>query len=268
MSDDPKILGFPKAEEVPPEERARRLRVEVERLASFSASEWLYYVECTGVAEKHGVSRDILREMIETTIKANEKKAREDKAEDRQRVQRVEKEQRSTAAEDESGRAEQERADKEAARKQKEKDRAFAAIIKLPKSEHEAKLKTLARQLGEDVEVLRDEFVELRGEEEEKIKRGEVEPWDEPVDTRELLDGVTTQFGRYIIVHDRVIAPIIPLWICFAWCPRHRDLLTDPGIRERRHRRGQDRCKQSGRPADAPCVYDRRADGSGVLSFR
>ena len=35
MSDDPKILGFPKAEEVPPEERARRLKTEVdERLAS------------------------------------------------------------------------------------------------------------------------------------------------------------------------------------------------------------------------------------------
>ena len=40
---------------------------------------------------------------------------------------------------------------------------------------------------------------------------------DEPVDTRELLDEVTAQFGKYIIVHDRAIAPIIPLWICFAW---------------------------------------------------
>ena len=33
MSDDPKIVEFPKAE-VPPEERARRLKVEVERLAA------------------------------------------------------------------------------------------------------------------------------------------------------------------------------------------------------------------------------------------
>ena len=33
-----------------------------------------------------------MKEMIEATIKATEKKAREDKAEDRQRIQRVEKE--------------------------------------------------------------------------------------------------------------------------------------------------------------------------------
>jgi hypothetical protein len=211
-----KVVEFPQPE-IAPEERARRLRVEVERLASFSASEWLYYVECTGVAEKHGVSGDVLKKMIAATIKANEKRARDDKAENHHSEQRAEKAQTKARPEEERARREQARADKEAARKQKEKDRTFAAIIKLPKSEHEAKLKTLARQLGEDVEVLREEFVELLSEEEEKIKRSEVEPWDEPVDTRELLDGVTVQFGKYIIVHDRFIAPIIPLWICFAW---------------------------------------------------
>jgi hypothetical protein len=88
--DDSKIVEFPKAA-VPPEERARRLKVEVERLAGLPAVEWLFYVESDGVAEKHGVSRVVLKEMIEATIKANEKKAREDKAEDRQRIQRVEK---------------------------------------------------------------------------------------------------------------------------------------------------------------------------------
>src|SRR5262249_14527544 len=93
----------------------------------------------------------------------------------------------------------------------------FAAIVKLPGAEHEGRLKTLARLLSEDHEVLREEFAELRSEEEERIKRGEVEPWDEPVNTRELLDEVTTQFGKYLIIHDRVIAPIIPLWIAFAW---------------------------------------------------
>ena len=54
MSDDPKILGFPKAE-VPPEERARRLRVEVERLAGLPTCEWLLYLEDD--AKKYGVSR-------------------------------------------------------------------------------------------------------------------------------------------------------------------------------------------------------------------
>ena len=87
--DEPKSV-FPKAE-VSPEERARRLRGEVDRLASQPAVEWLFYVESGGVAEKHGVSRAVLKEMVETTIRANEKKAREDMAEDRQRIRRVEK---------------------------------------------------------------------------------------------------------------------------------------------------------------------------------
>ena len=147
MSDDPKILGFPKAEEVPPEERARRLRVEVERLASFSASERLYYVECTGVAEKHAVSRDILREMIETTIKANKEKVREDKAEDRQRARHDERKQeraeRDRKREEREQEREQERARKEAERIEREQEirrkkleAVFAEIAKLPQLTH------------------------------------------------------------------------------------------------------------------------------------
>jgi hypothetical protein len=218
------IVDFPKPE-LSPEEHARRLRIEVERLARLPRVEWMYYVESDGYAEKYGITKATLKQMIEAVIKENEKKAREDRGELRRREKREEK-QKSTAkreserkeheAKKEAERKERE-ARKEAERKDKEKQKAFAAIVKLPSSEHEGKLKTLARQIGEDVDVLREEFAELRSEEEEKIKRGEVEPWDEPVDTRKLLDEVTTQFGKYIIVHDRVIAPIIPLWICFAW---------------------------------------------------
>jgi len=86
--DDPKTLEYPNAEGSP-EERARRLRGEVDRLASLPVVEWMFYLE--GVAEKYGVSRADLKAMVEATIRANEKKAREDKAEDRQRIQRVEK---------------------------------------------------------------------------------------------------------------------------------------------------------------------------------
>ena len=61
--DDPKkIVEFPKAEIVP-EERARRLKIEVERLASLPAVERLFYIECEGVAEKHGVTRPVLKKM-------------------------------------------------------------------------------------------------------------------------------------------------------------------------------------------------------------
>jgi hypothetical protein len=88
--DDLENVEFPKAQ-VCPEEQARRLRSEVERLARLPAVEWRFYVESDDVAEKHGVPRGVLKELVETTIKTNEKQAREDKAEDRKRIQRVEK---------------------------------------------------------------------------------------------------------------------------------------------------------------------------------
>ena len=76
--DDPKSVEFPKAD-VFPEERARRLETEVDRLANLPAVEWMYYLSDGGVAEKHGVSRAAMRAMVEATIRENEKKAREDK---------------------------------------------------------------------------------------------------------------------------------------------------------------------------------------------
>jgi len=216
--DDPKkILEFPKAE-VPPEERARRLTVEVDRLAGLPVSEWMFYIECEGVAKKHGVTPGQLKQMVQATIKEREKKAREDRAENRRSEQRAEKKQVKARQENERVRREQERAHKETVRKQKEKDRALAAIIKLPKGEREAKLGELAKKLDEDVELLRDELILLVGDEEEKIERGEVEPWLEPVDTRALLSELETQFRRYIIVHREPVAVAITLWICFAWC--------------------------------------------------
>ena len=212
MNEPPKIVGFPNTEE----ERARRLRGEVERLSTLPAVEWLFYLD--GVASKHDMEPTVLKRMIEATIKEREKKAAKDKAEDRQREQRAEKKEKKDSAARRESQREQRQADKEAERKRKEREKELMSLLKLPSAEHEGRLKILARQLGEDVEVLREEFAELRGEEEERIKGSEVEPWDEPVDTRELLDEVTTQFERYIIIHDRVIAPIVPLWICFAWC--------------------------------------------------
>src|SRR5262245_39912906 len=81
--DDPKkIVEFPTAE-LPPEERARCLKIEVERWARLPTVEWLYYIESTDVAEKHGVSRAVPEEMVQATIRANEKKARQAKAEKR-----------------------------------------------------------------------------------------------------------------------------------------------------------------------------------------
>ena len=63
MSDDPKILGFPKAEEVPPEERAHRLKTEVDELARKPETEWLYYLERGEIAKKHGIETAALKKM-------------------------------------------------------------------------------------------------------------------------------------------------------------------------------------------------------------
>jgi hypothetical protein len=51
MSDD-KVVGSPKPE-LPPEERARRLKVDVDRLSSQPLVEWLFYLP--DVAKKHDV---------------------------------------------------------------------------------------------------------------------------------------------------------------------------------------------------------------------
>jgi putative DNA primase/helicase len=217
--DGNKVVEFPPPE-IAPEERARRLRVAVDRLAGLPTCEWLLYLEDD--AKKYGVSRADLKAMVEATIRANEKKAREDKAEDRQRARHDESKQeraeRERKREEREQKREQERADMEAERRQRQKDKALAAIIKLPKSEREAKLRELAKKLDEDVELLRDELILLVGDEEEKIESGEVEPWPEPVDTRALLSELETQFRRYIIVHREPVAVAITLWICFAWC--------------------------------------------------
>jgi hypothetical protein len=132
--DAKKIVDLPKAE-VDPEERARRLKVEVERLANLPPVEWMLYLS-EGVAEKHGVDRADMKEMIEATIKAREKKAGEDKAEDRQREQRAEKKQtaarRESKREQDEQRREQEREQEEQRRREK-RAKEFEAIAKLPR---------------------------------------------------------------------------------------------------------------------------------------
>src|SRR5262245_45240434 len=215
--DDPKIVDFPKAE-VTPEERARRLKVEVDRLACLPVTEWLFYIESDGVAEKHNISRTVMKKMIEVTIKNREKKARADKAEDRQREQRTEKKQtaarRESKREHDEQRREQERADKEAERKRKAREKEFAAIAKLPRLAHESHLAKLAKRLGDDLNFLRDKFADFVGP--ESMDTGCVEPWPEPVDMQALLNELTAQLRRYVVVHDDA-AIAITLWMAFAW---------------------------------------------------
>jgi hypothetical protein len=211
--DDPKSVAFPKAE-VSPEEQARRLRVEVERLAGLPAVERLFYIECEGIAEKHGVTRPVLKKMVDSAVEANEKRANEDKAENRRSEQRAEKERSKARQEEKRARREQERADKEAERKRKEREKTFEAIAKLPLLAHEARLAELAKRSGEDLDFLRDEFAAYYVPADMDTKP--IEPWDQPVDTHALLLELMAQLRRYVVVQDDV-AIAITLWLPFSW---------------------------------------------------
>jgi hypothetical protein len=117
MADSEKIVQL--HAEITPEERARRLGVEIARLAALPLFEWPLYLN--DVAGKHGVAPAQLKQMVEATIKAREKKAREDRVEVEARERRAEKkkekarrEQREQERETERIERQQERADKEA----------------------------------------------------------------------------------------------------------------------------------------------------------
>jgi hypothetical protein len=151
--DGERVVPFP----VPEEERARRLKIEVERLARLSTTEWIYYVESAGYAEKYGVDKATFKMMVEVVVKEIAKKAREDRGELRRREDQAEKK-RDTAKRDEERQAdrkvrarerqerERERRERaartEADRKARETQKALAVIVKLPSAQHEAELKS------------------------------------------------------------------------------------------------------------------------------
>ena len=128
------VVEFPNAEE-----KARRLRVDVERLAKLPVVEWMFYL--SDIAKKHGIEVATLRQMIEAVIKAAEKQAREARGElrraEKQRRESEHKQERKQEREEERRREREEReARKEEERKDREKQKAFEAIIKLPGAEH------------------------------------------------------------------------------------------------------------------------------------
>jgi hypothetical protein len=187
MAGDP-VVPFPSSasEQAPdPEERARRLQVEVDQLASKPTCEWMFYLETEGLAEKHGIACVALKKMIEATIKEREKKARED-------------------------RAEGVRAEK--AKKQK-KERAFKTLDALPEAEQERRLADLARDLEEDPATMREEFTDASS----PPVDSEPELWPEAVDTAALLEELIAQLQRFIVFRHSTDATAVALWLTFSW---------------------------------------------------
>jgi len=143
------VVAFPDAEE-----RARRLRVEVERLARLPAVEWMFYLP--DIAKKHGIEDTALKRMVEAVIKENEKKRRAEQAEQRRIEARVERKQEReeervrrdrkegaalSRKETERARKEAERIEREQEAKQVKREAIFAEIAELPKLTHEVRLK-------------------------------------------------------------------------------------------------------------------------------
>ena len=238
--DNSNIFEFPAT----PEERARRLRVEVERLSRLPTVEWLFYLD--DAARKHGIEPAKLKVMVGAVIKEAEKRAKEDRGELRRREDHAEKrrvadrreserkqerEEREEERKEREARKEAEKkereAQKEAEKKEREKREAFASIIELPSAMHEVRLAELAERLGEDVEVLSAEFA-VFADSTDRRRGDAVEPWSEPVDTKELLADVITQFRRYVVVRDEE-AVAVGLWSMFAWVhdiATHSPILT------------------------------------------
>jgi hypothetical protein len=213
---------------LPDEERARRLKIEVERLALLPAVEWRFYLDDTDIAEKHGISKAALKGMVVAVIRENEKKAREDKADERYEQRRAEQKQER---EDKRTRQDEARALKETERERKEADRiareeeakckkreiAFAEIADLPKLTHQVRLREAA-DLGEDFEILVQEFeVYLAA----RTIPEELEPWAETVRTAELLAAIEAKFRRYIVASGALSRQLCCGHYSLTW-PRSR----------------------------------------------
>jgi hypothetical protein len=227
MSDSDKIVQLHSTTpEISSEEQARRLGVEVERLARLPPFEWLLYLDET--AKRYEVAPTRLKQMIEATIRANEKKAREAKADDRREKRQAERKQergdqrsrQEKERDDRLARQEAERARKEAERlereqeaRQKKRETVFVEIAALPRLTHETRLKEAAKRLGEDFDDLQEEFEVYFAA--RSIPKEE-ELWPEPVDTVELLAEIETKFRRYVVVSD-AIAAATALYVPFTY---------------------------------------------------
>jgi hypothetical protein len=222
------VTQFP-TPKVSPDEQARRLKNEVQRLSRLPLVEREFYANREDHAQQFNVTPAQLLKLVKAVVKEKEKKEREAKAEDQRREDRAKKERAAAQRREEKRelkdreRAEKE-AKKEAGRKQRKREKQFAILLKLPSSEHEPRLVGLAKCLDEDIDCLRDEFAQYAAIEQPITSADTdfIEPWSEPVKTEALLTDVLAQFRRYVIVHDDAGELAIILWIFFAWA--HADV--------------------------------------------
>ena len=191
-----------------------KVMAEAKRLAGLAPGEWQIWIGKR--AQEIGVERSILEKVTKEVLKDREKKQRAKQAEARRQDQRAEHQRN---ADERKRERDQQQILKDAERKEKEKTKALADIAKLPAAQHEAKLGELAKQIGEEVSSLRDEFVELVGD----IDGGattpgvsDIEPWPEPVTTVMVLEELIARINRHIKAKPHQVL-CIALWVLMAW---------------------------------------------------
>jgi putative DNA primase/helicase len=221
---DGKVVSFQSSPPDTPEERARRLSVEVERLAKMPVVEWQFYLADEGYVAKYGVDVATFRGMVEATIKENEKQAREEKAdtryEQRRAEQKQEREIKRTRQDEIAQRKEAERAARETERlvqeqeaKRIKREVEFAVIADLPAITHETRLKEASTRLGEKFETLVQEFGVFLAA---RTIPEELQPWEESVDTATLLSEIEAKFRRYVVATDAIVTATT-LWTPFTY---------------------------------------------------
>src|SRR5262245_60896432 len=100
------VVSFPGAEE-----RARRLRLEVERLARLPTVEWMFYAADASYVARYGVDCATFKRMVEDVVEENKKKQHDEQVERRRIEDRAEKQR--TANEREKERKDERRAQRE-----------------------------------------------------------------------------------------------------------------------------------------------------------
>jgi hypothetical protein len=215
------VLDFQRVE-VTSEENARRVMVEATRLASLAPGEWRLWIDRS--AERLGIPRPTLEDLIAAIIKDSEKaiiKDSEKKARDAETAARRQElaARREQERKQRDQKREQERIDKTAKHKRKEKEKAFESLIGLPSEQHQTRLAELAKRLGEeDVAAISDDFTAFVGMESRAASPDSwnVERWPDPVETQALLQRISAKISKYIVLRPEAVIATV-LWTMTAW---------------------------------------------------
>jgi hypothetical protein len=207
------VVEFADKNEIASKAKSNRVMSEAIRLANLTPGEWKLWIDRS--AEELGVPRQTLQQIVEETIKSNEKAVRETRAEARRAEARAEK-QRS--AERRKNERDQQRIDKESERKLKERHKALSDIAALPAEAHEKQLLRLAERTNEDLSILRAELAALLESETAGSPAIDwyVDPWPDAVVTSALLSEIISKISEHVIARPHEMVAIA-LWVIMSW---------------------------------------------------